>query len=279
MKGFVVIAQNNDSDDYLKMAYMLALNLKITQSEHTNLTVIKSPDMNVPEHYAAVFDQVIDLPVDDATDDEWKIQNKWQVYQLSPYDHTLYVDADMYFPVDFSPVWSMLEGRPFAITTKAKNYRGEALTSRLYRRAFDHAGLDDVYSAMVYFEKGPETEEVFTRLRDVYHNWEIFRGMYAYNLPNKSTGDLAFAVTLQTLFKAHIYTEFPGGDFVHLKMRAQNGDNFHYMREDWTFHMHYQILEDGGLTINEFKQNYPVHYVDKSFASDDMISKLEQMVP
>jgi len=38
-KGFIVIAQNTKSVDYLQQAYALALNLKLTQSTVNNLTV------------------------------------------------------------------------------------------------------------------------------------------------------------------------------------------------------------------------------------------------
>ena len=38
-KGYIVIAQNNDTTDYLEQAYALALNLKLTQSTVSNLTV------------------------------------------------------------------------------------------------------------------------------------------------------------------------------------------------------------------------------------------------
>ena len=38
-KGYIVIAQNNDTTDYLEQAYALALNLKLTQSIVNNLTV------------------------------------------------------------------------------------------------------------------------------------------------------------------------------------------------------------------------------------------------
>ena len=38
-KGYIVIAQNNDTVDYLQQAYALALNLKLTQSKVNSLTV------------------------------------------------------------------------------------------------------------------------------------------------------------------------------------------------------------------------------------------------
>ena len=41
-KGYIVIAQNTKGVDYLKQAYALALNLKLTQSKVSNLTRSRS---------------------------------------------------------------------------------------------------------------------------------------------------------------------------------------------------------------------------------------------
>ena len=62
-KGYIVIAQNNSTTDYLKQAYALALNLKATQSTVSNLTVCvdaATRDMVKPKH-TKVFDNIVDI--------------------------------------------------------------------------------------------------------------------------------------------------------------------------------------------------------------------------
>ena len=52
-KGYIVIAQNNSTTDYLKQAYALALNLKATQTVVSNLTVCVDPatrELIKPKH-------------------------------------------------------------------------------------------------------------------------------------------------------------------------------------------------------------------------------------
>ena len=99
-KGYIVIAQNNDTVDYLEQAYALALNLKLTQSTVSNLTVCvdaKTKKLITAKH-KKVFDKIVDIPwQDDASDAVWKINNKWKYYYMSPYDETVILDTDMLF--------------------------------------------------------------------------------------------------------------------------------------------------------------------------------------
>ena len=97
-KGYIVIAQNNDTVDYLEQAYALALNLKLTQSTVSNLTVCvdaKTKSMITQKH-KNVFDNIVDIPWnDEANDAEWKINNKWKYYYMTPYDETVILDTEI----------------------------------------------------------------------------------------------------------------------------------------------------------------------------------------
>ena len=57
-KGYIVIAQNNDTVDYLEQAYALALNLKLTQGNVSNLTVCvdtKTKALIQPKEYLTIL--------------------------------------------------------------------------------------------------------------------------------------------------------------------------------------------------------------------------------
>ena len=124
-KGYIVIAQNSEDTNYLRMAYALALSLKITQSKVSNLAVCVEDKNTVPEKYKKVFDKVIEIPwKDDAVDSDWKIDNKWKYYYMTPYDETVILDADMIFPTDVSHWWDTLSQKDVWATTNIKTYRG-----------------------------------------------------------------------------------------------------------------------------------------------------------
>jgi hypothetical protein len=78
-KGYIVIAQNNKTVDYLEQAYALALNLKLTQSTVSNLTVCVDANTKalIKTKHKKVFDHIVDIPWnDDAENQPWKIHNK-----------------------------------------------------------------------------------------------------------------------------------------------------------------------------------------------------------
>ena len=97
-KGYLILAQNNSSNDYLRMAYVLALSIKTSQQEVTAVSLITDVPDAVPYHYREVFDHIIEIPwYDDALQSEWKIENRWKIYHITPYDETVLLDADMLF--------------------------------------------------------------------------------------------------------------------------------------------------------------------------------------
>ena len=139
-RGYIVIAQNNDTVDYLEQAYALALNLKLTQSTINNQQhVCRFPILKkqIKAKHKKVFDKIIDIPwQDDAADAEWKINNKWKYYYMSPYDETVILDTDMIFPTDVSYWWDIMAERDVWATTKVRTYRGEVVNSNFYRQWF-----------------------------------------------------------------------------------------------------------------------------------------------
>ena len=154
-KGYLVIAQNNSSEDYIRQAYALALSIKNTQ-EINNFAIAVAPDAvkSIPEKYRSVFDYVVEIPwVDHATNSDWKIENKWKYYYMSPFDETVMLDTDMIFTSDISFWWDYLAEKEAWFTTNVKTYRGTDVTSDYYRKTFTSNKLPNIYTAFAYFKK------------------------------------------------------------------------------------------------------------------------------
>ena len=90
-RGYIVIAQNTDEHDYLRMAYALALSIKTTQRENAIcLCVDKKTSDRLEQKCCDVFDYIVDIPWnDDALNSTWKIENKWKYINMSPFDETI----------------------------------------------------------------------------------------------------------------------------------------------------------------------------------------------
>lgn len=109
-RGYIVIAQNTDEHDYLRMAYALALSIKTTQRENAIcLCVDKKTSDRLEQKCCDVFDYIVDIPWnDDALNSTWKIENKWKYINMSPFDETIILDTDQLFTKSIDHWWDML---------------------------------------------------------------------------------------------------------------------------------------------------------------------------
>ena len=156
-KGFLTIAQNGQYD-YITMAYVLAMSLKLSQSKYNKLSVIVNENEEIPSKYKEIFDEIIFVEI---PNEPWKIQNKWRYYELTPYDETIVLDADMLFFNDINIWWECLNINDLEFTTVTKNYRGDDTTSDYYRKTFTNNKLPNLHTALFYFKKTSEVENYF----------------------------------------------------------------------------------------------------------------------
>lgn len=266
MKGFLTLAQNG-KHDYVKMAYVLAMSLKLSQKE-SNLSVIVNKGSKIPKKYKSLFDKIIYV---ENIKDEWKVQNKWQYYQLTPYDETIIVDTDMLFLNDISVWWKILSSFDINFTTQVRNYRNEIITSDYYRKVFTNNNLPNLYTGLFYFKKTSKVERYFKFLKLVFQNWEEFYKLLK-NPPKFLSGDVAFALAAKIIFDRNWISPLT---FIHMRSRLQAEDIF----KDWNkelssfFTTYYGKIE---LKINNFNQIYPFHYIKKNFITNEVIELYEK---
>jgi hypothetical protein len=281
-RGYICIAQNTASVDYLTQAYALALNLKLTQSQVSGLTVCVDPATKklINSKHRKVFDHIVDIPWnDEATGSDWKIQNKWKYYYMSPYAETVILDTDMLFPTDVSYWWDIMCQRDVWVTTQVRTFRGEVVTSDFYRKCFTQNNLPNVYTAFFYFKKSELAAEVFKMAELVFQNWQRMFFKYLPNgKPDIISGDVAFALAIQILGVDHLCTRenidaVP--TFVHMKSHVQN---FHETgsSEDWTEMLPTYYSSYSDFKIGNFQQLLPFHYVQKEWLTTAMIQQLEK---
>lgn len=281
-KGYIVIAQNTKEVDYLRQAYALALNLKLTQSTVSNLTVCVDAETKkkLTQKHRDVFDHIVDIPWEDAAkqEDHWKIHNKWKYFYMSPYDETVILDTDMIFPVDVSYWWPILAQRDVWATTRVRTYRGEIVNSDYYRKHFVSNDLPNVYTAFFYFKKSDLAAELFAMSEIVFQHWQRFFHKYMPGgKPDFLSGDVAFALAMQLLGIEHECTQenidaVP--TFVHMKSHIQNiqGVNIH---DQWTESLPVYYRKYNNFKVGNFQQTLPFHYVEKHWLTDSMIKQME----
>ena len=281
-KGYIVIAQNTKDVDYLEQAYALALNLQLTQSEVSNLTVcVDKPTKKLIESkHEAVFDQIVDIPWTDLAEHEetWKIHNKWKYLHMTPYDETVVLDTDMIFPTDVSHWWDLLSERDVWITTDVRTYRNEVVTNDYYRKYFTANQLPNAYTAFFYFKKCELASELFSMTEIIFQHWErFFFEFMPKGKPTWLSGDVAFALAMQILGIEHecTKTNTTVPTFVHMKSYVQN-IALNKIEEDWTKSIptYYKSYRD--FKIGNFQQVLPFHYTEKHWLTKDKITQMEK---
>jgi len=182
-KGYIVVAQNN----FIQMAELLAKSIKSTQTSVSGISLITDRK----EYSNDLFDHII--PVSGNL-----IFNRTQVYNLTPYDETVMLDADMIFLDDVSHWWDNFEKFPLLITNKVKTYRDEWVEKSPYRKTFISNDLPNCYCAFTYFKKSPEAESLFELMSFIVNDWNTWSIKFTPEDRQKSPSiDVAMAIALK----------------------------------------------------------------------------------
>lgn len=265
-RGFLTIAQNG-SHDYLKMAYVLAMSLKVSQSKYDKLSVIVNEGQEIPEKYLKVFDQII---YTDKVEADWKIDNKWNYYWLSPYDETIVLDCDMLLFNDIELWWESFV-YDIEFTTDVVNFKGDVATSDYYRKTFTKNKLPNLYTGLFFFRKTEDVESFFRFVKVVFENWETFYKKFLKEPPTFLSGDVAYALAAKLYFQRNWKSVLK---FTHMKSRLQDDELF----DKWDERLpafFTQIQGNVGLKVSNFNQTYPFHYVNKNFIKSEMVELYE----
>ena len=116
-KGVLIFAQNNSTDNYVQQAYLCAMSGIHSGNKHFTLVTDKEVDNDT----AFIFDKVIVLKHDQASNSEWKIENRWKAFDLSPYKETIVVDSDVLFLDKID--WTLFNKQELYVTQNPITYR------------------------------------------------------------------------------------------------------------------------------------------------------------
>jgi hypothetical protein len=196
--------------------------------------------------------------------------------QLSPFDHTVCLDADMLFLRDYSHwIDYFIANSELYVANQVYTYRGEAITDRAYRKTFDRNCLPDLYSMWTFFSKGSVLcQEFFELGRQIIKNPREFANQFLSEHRPKVIGtDEAFALAAKILdITDSIAYDLSFPRVVHMKPMLQN---WPWPADTWSDHVGFYLNADARLKIGNFQQNDIVHYVEKNLITDECIHILE----
>jgi hypothetical protein len=244
-KGFVIMAQNTKNTNYVSCAETLRDSV-LRQMPDSNITIITEDK----------------LPYGDlATNSDWKLINDWQVYDASPYDYTIKLEADMFIQTDISYWWDVLTQRDLVVCNTIRNYKNEISNVVAYRRFITDNKLPNVYNAITYFKKSELSKRFFTIVRDVFENWEQYKATLKCDTKETCTTDWAYSIACHLVgIENSTLPAFTQMSMIHMKQYVNN-----LITEDWTRELVYEYSDR--LKINTYTPAYPFHYHVKPFVN------------
>lgn len=272
--GYLIIVSQKKDINYARLAYALALSIKNTQKEGYDKVALVIDDKKHIQNFTStwVFDEII----------EWNEAEHWDgrsyMDQLSPFDHTVCLDADMLFLRDYSH-WAeyFIKNSELYIANKAYTYRGDVVSDNYYRKCFIANQLPNLYSFYTFFVKNSGlAKEFFNLQREIIKNPELYANNFLGNYKPKIVGtDEAFALAAKILDISDEISyplEFPR--VVHMKGMIQN---WPYAADKCFDHIGFYFNKQGKLKLGNFEQTDIVHYVEKDKVNLETINILEEI--
>jgi len=248
-QGYLIVATNKDTVDYIACAKRLANSIK---QWHPEARICLVTDQVVED---IVFDHVRQL-VTHNTDNPWA--NDWQVAKLTPFRVTIKLEADMVIASPIDHWWTMFRHRDVVISTGCRTWQDKESTARHYRAVFDENNLPDVYNAVTYWRLSNTSQEFFRYVRDIFERWDQYRKMLKFPDDIPST-DLVYAMAAQIVGTERVtlpFATYP--KIVHMKRRHAGTET-----EDWTREL---VWEQDPLRINTVVQWGAFHYHVKDWS-------------
>ena len=248
-KGYLILAVNNDTIDYVKCASTLA---KTIREWHPCVKICLLTDKKITN---PIFDIIKILPHGDiAVDNNWKLSNDWQAYEASPFDETIKLEADMWAASPIDHWWELFGTRNLIISQGARDFYDNCSNSRFYRGVFDANELPDVYNAITYWRKSSISQEFFTLVREIFEQWDTYKKLLIYPDKNPTT-DVVYAMAANIIgIEKVILPKNFGPKIVHMKQRI-----IPTVTDDWTKEIVFEHTEPG-IRINTVAQWGFVHY-------------------
>lgn len=257
-QGFVVVAVNSDSTDYVACARQLAASLHAWNAD-AKVCLISDR-----EHQAPEFDHQIQLPWGDQDSRKhWKLSNDWQVWNASPYRQTIKLEADMLICGPIDHWWSMCQHRDVCISTGARDFYDRPALSRFYRRTFDNNNLPDVYNAIVYWRRSKTAQEFWSLCRQLFENWNQIRTLLKFSEADATT-DVIYAIAAVILGPETVtmpWASYP--KIVHMKKHMIG-----CATEDWTKELVWEY-HNHCLSVQTVRQWGAFHYNIKTWRAND----------
>ena len=167
-KGFLWFAQNNDSTDYVELSIKLAKSIKRHNRENKICVVTDEKSKFQSEH----VDVIKVLTQDDSAEHNIKWANEYKAFALSPFTHTIKLEADMLWTTNTDWWWNYLWQHDLVFSVDCRDYRDNVVKDTTYRQLFVKNKLPNIYNGLMYFRKSAKAQEFYETAEHIVKNWK-----------------------------------------------------------------------------------------------------------
>ncbi len=263
-KGFVWFALNNEKTDYVKLSERLAACIKKHNKENKTCIITDDHMLQIPSAVRNI-DHVVLLNGDTNPREKWRLSNEWQVFNLTPFTHTIKLEADMYLDTNIDYWWNYLHQQDMVFSWDCRNYKDDIVKETPYRDTFIQNALPNIYSGLTYFRKSYFADRFFKICKKIICNWDYVKENCLINCHDKQpTTDVVYALALKIMDPTGSKKiDFDFFKFVHNK-RGVHGIAKNVHVNEYL----YPFVADEKLYVGGYKMDRLWHYHEKDTLED-----------
>tara|TARA_Y100000592_G_C5412544_1_gene288841 strand:+ start:121 stop:906 length:786 start_codon:yes stop_codon:yes gene_type:complete len=229
-KGFLWFAQNNSKTDYVALSIKLAKSIKRYNREN-KICVVTDKDSEFKSEYV---DVVKVLNNDDSADHDVKWANEHKAFKITPFTHTIKLEADMLWTINTDWWWHHLWQHDMVFSIDCLDYRDKVIVDKTYRKLFIRNNLPNLYNGLVYFRRSTFAQKFFTTAEIITKNWNKVRSEFLIDCHDTHPStDVVYALAYRLLDPTQQYlVNYDWFKFIHNKnaihglSRVQNYNDY-----------------------------------------------------
>lgn len=275
-RGFITIGIDTDVDQ-VRYSYALALSIKNCDPEaEVCLVVDKDKSDLVNKNYFDAFDYIIELPFGNTGHaDGYHGSNFWQLAHCTPFDETIYVDADsLFLNVDVSLLWDQFANADIGMTNMARTFRNNVANKNVLFDIEETYNLPQQYSQLFYYKLNEEALSWFKMADPIFQNWRQSYDIFFKDIKPQTFDKNVLCNLVTHCLDMENETKVVINNFYDLATNSQHlwvndlSKNWTDILNNWYTYQHELLIENSSIS------NGIIHYRDETFLTQEIIDEL-----
>lgn len=270
-QGFLSMACNNSDVDYLELAYVQAMSIKLVMPSSLYAIAVdhKTEKLLKPKHQK-VFDYVVSI---DSV--EWPMSQEPVLFYKTPFKETIKLEADLLFTRNISHWWRALRLKNIVLSSNCRNIEDKIVVDSEYRKFWKDNDLPNIYNGMMYFRFSEDAVKFFTTAQRLFNNYDYIKDNILINCrEERPSTDVIYSLAAKIVgVEKCTIPSLDFFNFVHMKPHIQGWPG--------TTNWHDVVLSEIDppvIRINNLNQYNPVHYHVKNWITDSIINRYENAI-